>query len=113
MKKDDSVYLNDILSCINKIEMYIAGLSRETALSVNYLRDAVYRNFEVIGEAAKRLSDDFVEEHPELNLHQVIGMRNQLIHGYDDIRDEIVWKTIKDDLPILKKQIKKILKSGS
>jgi len=55
------------------------------------------------------LSNEFRDEYAELELYKAIGMRNQLIHGYDKIKLQIIWKTIKKDLPKLEKQIEKIL----
>ena len=73
------------------------------------LRDAMVRRFEVLGEAATRLSKDFVEVNPDFPVRIVVAMRNLLIHDYDTIRIEKLWETIQDDLPDLKKKIEQLL----
>ena len=106
MKKENKIYLNDILDCVSKILMYIKGLDYQAFRKDNKTRDAVMRNFEIIGEAASQLSEDFIEEHHDLEFHRAIGMRNQLIHGYSKIDLKIIWRTIEDDLPSMEKAIK-------
>ena len=73
------------------------------------VRDAVYRNFEIIGEAPNRLISDFILNHTTVNWHKVTGLRNRIIHAYFDVDDEIIWSIIQKDLPLLKKQVMEIL----
>ena len=63
------------------------------------VKDAVERNFEIIGEAVKNLSEDFRNKYPNIPFKQIAGMRDKLIHDYFGVDYEIVWKTIKDKLP--------------
>lgn len=68
-------------------------------------QDAVIRNIEIIGEAASRIqrqAPEFVKAHPELPWVQMRGMRNKMIHDYFDVQVDVVWNTIKEDLPRLK-----------
>jgi uncharacterized protein with HEPN domain len=67
------------------------------------------RLLELIGEAAVGLSDEFQKVHTKLPTKQMIGMHNRLIHGYFDVDLDIVWQTIKKDLPSLKTQLEEIL----
>lgn len=77
----------------------------------NYLlQSAVFRQFEIIGEAASRLSSDVKAQHKEVNWQEVIGMRHKMIHDYFEVSIDIVWNTAKNDLPLLKIQIENILK---
>ena len=62
---------------------------------------AVIREFEIVGEAAGRVSTAFVVSHPELPWRQMVSMRNRMIHGYDDIDLEIVWRALRLSLPNL------------
>src|SRR4030042_5098052 len=105
MKKNNRIYLADILDCIEQIEIYTKGFDWNSFKTDMKTRDAVLRNLEVLGEAATRLSDSFKEKYPRLELYKAIGMRNQLIHGYDKIKFRTVWQTIKKDLPKLKRKI--------
>jgi len=110
MKKDNLVYLEDILEHINSVESFIGDVDSENFAGDAKTRSAALWNLGVIGKAATKLSKDFLRAHPELELQKAIGMRNQLIHGYKKIDLATVRETIVDDLPILKKQIQIILK---
>ena len=73
------------------------------------LVDAIIRNIEVMGEAANRLPDNFMQEFPEINWSKIIATRNRLIHGYDSIENKVIWDIIVNDIPNLKIQIEKLL----
>lgn len=90
MSKDPRVYLAHILECIQKIERFTAG-GRERFLADELVQDAVLRNFEVIGEAAKRLDDAYRAAHPEIPWRSLAGLRNVLIHQYEGVDLERVW----------------------
>jgi len=62
---------------------------------------ALVRLLEVLGEAAGRVSEGTREEHPEVPWSQIIGLRNRLIHGYDSVDLEVLWRILRDDLPPL------------
>jgi uncharacterized protein with HEPN domain len=109
MKKIDSVYLKDILEAINKVEKFIGKLSFAEFEQDDMTQFAVFHALEVVGEAANKLSLGFCDDNPKLPIREAIELRNFLIHGYDQIRLDVVWKTIKDHLPILKDQVKTIL----
>ena len=104
--KDNLVYLRQIIDYINDIESYV-GLTDFAAFEANnLLQDAVIRKIELIGEAAKRLSDSFWEQYRHtLPLAAAVSTRNRLIHQYDDIDLKIIWNTIQNDLPELKKKL--------
>jgi uncharacterized protein with HEPN domain len=68
-------------------------------------RLALERAVSVIGEAATRLSDAFQQQHPEIPWHQIIGMRNRIVHGYDAVDDEVLWKTAAENVPKLIRQL--------
>ncbi len=107
--KRDKTYLQDILSAINKIQSYIEE-SSFTAFSGNYMmQDAIIRNLEIIGEASRRLSTEFEQNHPEYPYAETVGMRNILIHEYDKIDLRRTWDTVTIDLPKLKEQVELIL----
>ncbi|MDL1911420.1 DUF86 domain-containing protein [Chloroflexi bacterium CFX6] len=110
MKRDDTVYLRHILDAIELIEEYTRGMSENEFLSNSMAHDAVVRQVEIIGEAAGNISDEFQERHKELPWGKMIGIRNKIIHEYFNVNYAIVWDTVKDDLPILKKSVKKLLK---
>ena len=109
MKRDDTVYLHHILDAIALIDDYAKGMSENQFLSNSMARDAVIRQIEIIGEAARNISEDFREKHSNLPWGKMTGIRNKIIHEYFNINSAIVWDTLQDDLPILKRSIKKIL----
>jgi uncharacterized protein with HEPN domain len=74
-------------------------------------QDAVIRNFEVIGEATKRLSQALRDENPEIPWRRMTGFRDVLIHDYLNLNLHLIWKTIEDDLPSLKPQIEAVLQA--
>lgn len=112
MNKDDTIYLNDIIEAISKIENFIAGMSLEEFRGDVKTQDAVIRNIEIIGEAVKRLSDDFKRQYPDIPWQPAGDMRNFLIHDYPDVIPDVVWKTATDDLPAFKKQIMEIAQNS-
>ncbi|MEK6982024.1 MAG: DUF86 domain-containing protein [Candidatus Micrarchaeota archaeon] len=110
MTKDPSFYLSHILESINKINNYLDGVDKEEFLDTNMLKDAVIRNLEVIGEAIKNIPSDFKVEHPATPWRDIAGMRDRIVHFYFGINYDLVWETIKNDLPELEDQIEVILK---
>ncbi len=80
---------------------FTSGMTFEDFQQDRQCRYAVIRAIEIVGEAAARVSEPFREQHPEAPRRQIIGMRNRLIHGYDDIALSIVWEVIEKRLPEL------------
>ena len=80
---------------------YVAGMTRQDFLRETQVQDAVIRRLEIIGEAAGRISPEFRGAHPEIQWSEIRGMRNQMIHGYDNVDVEIVWDTVERDIPHL------------
>jgi len=73
--------------------------------------DAVVRNLSIIGEAVKNIPREIKVKNPDVAWNEIKGMRNKVVHEYFGTDEEILWKTIQDDLPIFKKQIAKLLKT--
>lgn len=109
MKKIDSIYLDDIIEAINKCDQFIDNLNFLDFSEDEKTQFAVFHALEVIGEAANKLSSDFVSKHPNLPIKEAVEMRNFLIHGYDQIDLKIVWITIDEYLPGFKRQIEEII----
>lgn len=104
------VYLKDILDSVEKIESYLEGF-KEMDFDGNYaIQDAVMRRLEIIGKAVKHLPEESKNKYPNIPWKDIAGMRDILIHEYFLVDLRAVWDTSKDDLPILKKQIKDLLK---
>ncbi|PIS17677.1 hypothetical protein COW38_00380 [Candidatus Collierbacteria bacterium CG17_big_fil_post_rev_8_21_14_2_50_45_7] len=110
MIKDVKVYLSDILDSITLIESYMSGIDYDHFLINRQVQDAVVKRFEVIGEAVKRLDKDFRDIHPELPWKGMIGLRDILVHDYDKVILEELWKLINNgDLQSVKEQVIKVL----
>ena len=106
--KNDYAYLCHIRDSIVKIESY-ATVGKETFMTVSHWQDAIIRNLEIIGEAAKRLSKPLKKRHPDIPWRNIAGLRDVLIHDYMGVDLESVWYVVENDLPPLKKQIQMIL----
>lgn len=96
--KDQSVYLRDILERIERIQAYTADgqiAFNESTL----LQDAVMRNFQVIGEAAKRLAPEFREQHSEIDWRLLTGFRDVIVHNYNELVLSQIWKATQELSP--------------
>ena len=102
--------LQDMIDAIESIEAYQLS-NYEKFVSDDKTQDAIMFNLVILGEAANQITDQFQEEHPEIPWASMIGTRNIIVHGYDQIRLPIVWEIITKDLPILKEQISSALSS--
>jgi uncharacterized protein with HEPN domain len=108
MPRDYKVYLEDILHAITRIREYTAGFSSGAFAADAKTFDAVVRNLEVIGEAAKAVPEMIRSEHPEVDWKKTVGLRNILIHHYFGVDAEIIWDIIQNKLPALEGQIRAI-----
>jgi len=109
VSKSDWVYIVHIQRSINQILEYTNELKEEEFLSNQLIEDAVVRNFEIIGEATKQISKEFRAKHTGIEWKKMAGMRDKLIHDYIEVDYAIIWATIQDILPDLKKKIQKII----
>ena len=105
----DPAYLLDIFMSAQLIRSYVEGVGLDDFLTNIQLQDSVIRRIEIIGEAAGRVSPQFRESHPEIPWGEMIGMRNRMIHGYDDIDLDIVWNTTQESIPVLLELIEPLL----
>jgi uncharacterized protein with HEPN domain len=105
-------YLGHMLEAISLIGGYVEDMSEVDFLNDRKTQDAVIRNFEIIGEAANnivRVDPEFAATHAEVPWADAYLLRNQISHGYFKVDLEIVWRTIFQDLPELKRQISSLL----
>ena len=97
----DNAYLEDMLEAAKAIQRFTTGVSREAFKANEEKYEAVNRKFEVLGEAARRLSPEARNQFPEIPWKLLTGMRNILIHDYDDVDLDVVWDTVQKDVPVL------------
>ncbi len=108
-KRGDIEFLSDIQEAIRRIGLYAQDTDYENFLEDIKTQDAVIRNLEIIGEAAKNISDDFKGKYPRIPWKDLAGIRDKLVHHYFGVNLEVVWYIIQDDLPPLKEEIRRIL----
>jgi uncharacterized protein with HEPN domain len=98
MRRDEATLL-DIATAARLVLEFINGMDKVTFLDDIKTQSSVLHQLMVLGEGAKRLSDDFRARHPEIPWTLMAGMRDKLIHGYDIVDLEEVWKTANRDVP--------------
>ncbi len=112
MSEKDTVLIDDIIESIGKIESYISGITFEGFSCDDMRIDAVVRNLEIIGEAAKGISDASKSHLTEIDWKGMAGMRDRLIHAYHSVDVLIVWKTATERLPPISSALRIFVERG-
>jgi len=107
-ERDERLYLADIRDAIDRILTYTAAGQAAFSADVR-TQDAVVRNIEIIGEAARRLTEATRSAHPEIPWKKIVGTRDRVIHGYFRVDLDIVWEVVATELPALRRQISALL----
>jgi len=107
MRKDE-IRLYDILEAIKAIESYSVS-SYDEFVDDHKSQDAILYNLIIIGEAANQISEEFQEKHHTIPWSSMIGTRNIIVHGYDQVKLQIVWEILQRDLDLLKQEINKVI----
>lgn len=108
--RDDSLSLCDMLDAALQILGYLEGRTREALDDEPMVRDAVIRQFEILGEAARHVSAATRGKHAEIPWGEIVATRNALIHAYRRVDTDIVWRTVGEDLPMLVEQLEAAIK---
>ena len=105
----DNLRLQHIVKATEHIAEFIEGVTREE-FELNYEKQsAVIRQLEIIGEAANRLSPEFIQRNCFIDWSKVVGMRHKMIHDYFEVDVNIIWTTAFEDVPLLKLSLNKIV----
>ena len=94
-------YMWDMLQAAQRIQEFTAGLSYEGYLESILIQSAVERQLEIIGEASRRMSEEFRQEHPQIPWAGIIAQRNVISHQYDEIIQAQIWAVVTEDIPVL------------
>ena len=109
MSRDEMMYLQDIADSCARISEYVRGLSKTELIRDQRTYDAVVRNLEIVGEAAKHVSPKLRSRLPEVNWRKVAGMRDMLAHAYFGIDNDILWDVVQHKIPQLAQSINSFL----
>ena len=107
-KREPNLLIGDILDSVHKILTYTRDLSFDEFVVNSMVIDAVIRNFEIIGEAANRLPEEFKEKHPSIDWHRLRGFRNRIVHDYMGIDFSIVWQIKEFFLPNILAELEQV-----
>ena len=102
------IFLDDILLAMAKVDDYTAALSRDDFKQTDMVIDAVLRNLEVIGEAARNIPETLRQQYPHIPWPRIVGLRNVVIHAYFNVDLDIIWQIIQVNLPAVKEDIMKM-----
>lgn len=108
-KIKDRTRLLHIIEAIDNILEFKEGVDYKTFVNNKLLKFGIFYNVAIIGEAAYKLTKDFIETHTDVPWREIINMRHVLIHGYYQIDPEILWETINNDLPLLREAVSRYL----
>jgi uncharacterized protein with HEPN domain len=100
MSRDDALVLDIVLAAADARE-FVGGLDWKDFEASRLHQNAVIRSLEIIGEAAGKLSAEFTSARPELSWREIVNMRHRLIHAYSEVRLDVVWSVVRDDVPKL------------
>ncbi len=110
--RDDRAFLLHIRDALREAREFVEGEDYESFLENRMVQNAVMRSFEVAGEAARRVSPEFREAHPEVPWRLMGDFRNKLIHGYFALDLEVIWKTAIEDAPMLLARIEGLVEEA-
>ena len=109
MNNGDAVHLRHMLDAIEQLERYTRGMSESEFFSRPMVQDAVARQIEIVGEAARNVSIEFQGLHPKLPWLKTIDIHSKIVRQDFKLNIAMVWDLIQDDLPLIKQTIRKLL----
>jgi uncharacterized protein with HEPN domain len=109
MLRDHRLYLDDIREAIRAIREYTKGLTFESFSADRKTVDAVIRNLEIIGEAARNLPEEFKAISGDIEWRKIVGLRNLLIHEYFGVSKPVVWDIVQNKLDSLDRFCSRLL----
>jgi uncharacterized protein with HEPN domain len=98
-----------MLDAMEKAELAVSGVDYDRFANDFMINFVVVRALEIVGEAAKRLSPEFRAQYPAVPWKKMAGMRDRIIHGYDNVNLNIVWQVVQEDIPHVRPHLQQIL----
>jgi hypothetical protein len=108
-KRSSSLLLYDIYQSVEKIEEFTWDISFEQLMADERTKDAILRNLQVIGEASKNLPESLITNHPEVDWSGLAGVRDIVTHRYFRVDWNLLWTSVHEELPVLKKQVRNLM----
>ena len=108
MSRSWTLFLHDMLECARKVERFTAECDMNQFVNDEMAYDAVLRNLEILGEAAKKIPDDVRRRYPDVNWRGVAGLRDLLAHAYFALDDATLWKIIQTDVRQLIPELERV-----
>jgi uncharacterized protein with HEPN domain len=109
-KRSSSLLLFDIDQSVEKILKFTRDISFDQLIADERTKDAILRNLQVIGEASKNLPESLISTHPEVDWTGLAGVRDIVTHRYFRVDWHLLWTSIHEELPVLQKQVRKLMK---
>ena len=106
---NDDLYLLHMLESAQKALAFVQGKTRDGYDDNEVLRLALLHLIQTVGEAARNVSEAYQKQHPEIAWKPIMGIRHRIVHNYADVDDEVIWKTVTDDLPPLVIHLEKLI----
>jgi uncharacterized protein with HEPN domain len=110
MSRDEGLYIEDIKAACERVSRFTRGMSISGFIQDDLTYHATLRNLEIIGEAAKNISEELKSKYPQVKWRKIAGFRDIVAHEYFGVSDEIVWDVIQNEIPLLTRQIQEISK---
>ncbi len=101
--------LTEMLEAIGRVDLYVRGMDEAAFAASMIAYDAVLMNLLVVGEAVRRIDVAVLSQEPAIEWAKIIGLRNRIAHGYEDIEPAVIWATILRDLPALREAVSRLL----
>ena len=108
-RSKDKIYLEHMLEAILDIEKFVSSKSYSDFTGDKLLQAGIQRKLEILGEAAKNVSQELKEKYPEIDWKPASALRDVIIHAYFDIDLESLWNTVENNLPVLKEKLNIVL----
>lgn len=110
-KPSDATFLHHMLDAIARVESFVTGIQEDEFQASDLRQSAVAHQIQILGEAARLVSATLKTQHPEVPWAGITGTRHRIVHDYTNLNSRMIWVVVRDDLPVLREQLRHILDS--